>query len=138
MTTDGGPTGGRLALTAVEYPHQELTRQIVAAAYEVHKELGSGFLDKVYENALVRELTRRDVRVQPQAEIEVRYKGESVGVYYADLLVENAVICELKAAEAIINAHQAQLLHYLKATGIKVGLLLNFGPKRVEVKRMVF
>ena len=76
--------------------------------------------------------------VRTQAEIGVRYKGESVGVYYADLFVQDTVICEIKAVEAITNAHQAQRLHYLKATGIKVGLLLNFGPRRVGVKRMVY
>lgn len=132
MTTDGR------AVEDVAYPHQEVTRQIIAAAYEVYRELGAGFLEKVYELALAMELERRGVQVKSQAEIQVCYKGESVGVYYADLLVEDAVIGELKAAEAIINAHQAQLLHYLKATGIKVGLLLDFGPKRVDVKRMVF
>jgi GxxExxY protein len=73
-----------------------------------------------------------------QAEMEVRYKGESVGVYYADLLVDDAVVCEVKALDKLAPAHEAQLLNYLKATGIKVGLLLNFGPSRVEVKRMVF
>ena len=68
----------------------------------------------------------------------MRYKGDTAGVYYADLMVNDKVICEIKAVEALNNAHQAQLLNYLKATGIKVGLLLNFGPKRVDVKRMVF
>lgn len=123
---------------ASKYPHQELTREIIAAAYEVHRELGWGFLEKVYENALVMELTCRGLKVRPQAEIEVHYKGDTAGVYYADLLVNNAVICEIKAIEAINTAHQAQLLNYLKATGVKVGLLLNFGRKRVDVKRMVF
>ena len=114
-----------------------MTREIIAAAYEVHQELGWGFLEKVYENALVMEANRRGLRVKAQAEIEVRYKGDTVGVYYADLLVNEKVICEIKAVEAINNAHQAQLLNYLKATGIKVGLILAFGPKRVDVKRMV-
>ena len=76
--------------------------------------------------------------VQQQAEIEVSYKKQNVGVYYADLLVNRSVICELKSAKVLTSAHEAQLLHYLKATGIKVGLLLNFGPERVDVKRMVF
>ncbi len=121
-----------------KYPHQELTREIIAAAYEVHREIGSGFLEKVYENALVLELARRGLKVKPQAEITVHYRGDSVGTYYADLLVNDAVICEIKAVEAISKAHQAQLLNYLKATGIKVGLLLDFGPRRVDVKRMIF
>ena len=121
-----------------KYPHQELTREIIAAAYEVHRALGWGFLEKVYENALVLELNHRGLKIKPQAEIVVRYKGDTAGMYYADLLVNDAVICEVKAVEAINKAHQAQLLNYLKATGIKVGLLLNFGPRRVDVKRMVF
>lgn len=120
------------------YPHQDLTRQIIAAAYEVYNELGTGFLEKVYEAALVHELSERGLKAQPQAEITVHYKGHVVGTYYADVLVNHAVICEIKAVDAINNAHQAQLLNYLKATGIKVGLLLNFGPMRVQVKRMIF
>ena len=120
------------------YPQQALTREIIAAAYEVHGELGGGFLEKVYESALVIELTSRGLKVMAQAQIEVQYKGDTVGVYYADLLVNDAVICEIKAVTAIASAHQDQLLNYLKATGKKVGLLLNFGAKRVDVKRMVF
>ncbi len=123
---------------AAEYPHQELTQKIIGAAYAVHGELGGGFLEKVYENAMCIELQARGLEVQQQAEIEVSYKRQSVGVYYADLLVGKLVICELKAAESIVAGHQAQLLNYLKATGIKVGLLLNFGRERVDVKRMVF
>ncbi len=84
------------------------------------------------------ELTGRGLKVMAQAQIEVQYKGDTVGVYYADLLVSDAVICEIKAVTAIASAHQVQLLNYLKATGKKVGLLLNFGVKRVDVKRMVF
>ena len=121
-----------------KYPQQALTREIIAAAYEVHGELGGGFLEKVYESALVIELTGRGLKVMPQAQIEVQYKDDIVGTYYADLLVNDAVICEIKAVSAIASAHQAQLLNYLKATGKKVGLLLNFGAKRVDVKRMVF
>ncbi len=120
-----------------EYPHRELTEKIIGSAFEVHRELGPGFLEQVYETALARELTSRAITVRPQAEIGVSYKGQSVGVYYADLLVDEAVICEIKAAESLASAHQAQLLHYLKATGIEVGLLLNFGSDRVQVKRLV-
>ena len=115
-----------------------MTREIIAAAYEVHRELGWGFLEKVYENALALELRIRNLKASQQAEIEVQYKGNIAGVYYADLLVNDTVLCELKSVEAFNNAHQAQLLNYLKATGIKVGLLLKFGPRRVDVKRMVF
>jgi len=118
-----------------DYPHLETTRAIIGAAYEVHRELGPGFLEKVYEAALAQELTNRGVPVRCQAEIRVRYKGREVGVYYADLLVDDNVVCEIKAVESLSRAHEAQLLHYLKATGIKVGLLLNFGSQRVQVKR---
>jgi GxxExxY protein len=120
------------------YPHKELTEKIIGAAYVVHRELGVGFLEKVYETALVQELEERGVRVSSQAEIAVRYKGQPVGVYYADLLVGGKVICEIKAVEGLSSAHEAQLIHYLKAAGIKVGLLLNFGAKRLEIKRRVF
>jgi GxxExxY protein len=120
------------------YPHQELTQAIIGAAFDVHGELGGGFLEKVYENAMCIELRSRGIAVAQQAEMEVAYKGQNVGQYYADLLVDQAVICELKATNSLSAAHQAQLLNYLKATGIKVGLLLNFGQKRVDVKRMVF
>jgi len=120
------------------YPHQDVTREIIGAAYEVHRELGWGFLEKVYQNALTVELQNRGLRVMAQIAIPVQYKGEPVGDYFADLLVNDVVLCEIKAVEGLNNAHQAQLLHYLKATAMKVGLLLNFGPRRVDVKRMVF
>ena len=118
-----------------DYPHSELTQQIIGAAFEVHRELGPGFLEKVYETALVRELSARGLPVAAQAEIGVRYKGDPVGVYYADLLVDKRVICEIKAVTRLAPEHEAQLLHYLKATGVEVGLLLNFGTDRVQVKR---
>ncbi len=119
------------------YPHKELTEKIIGASFEVHQELGPGFLERAYEAALLQELENLDVPVSSQAEIAVHYKGRPVGVYYADLLVDGSVICEIKAVERLSSAHQAQLLHYLKATGIEVGLLLNFGSKRVQVKRMI-
>ena len=119
------------------YPHSELTQRIIGAAYEVHRELGPGFLEKVYETALFHELHSQDIRVMAQAAIPVQYKEQPVGTYYADLLVEDAVICEVKAIEALLNIHESQLLHHLKATGLTLGLLLNFGTSRVQVKRMV-
>ena len=121
-----------------EYPHRELTEKIIGSAFEVHRELGPGFLEKVYEKALHRELDQSGVRTIAQAEIEVLYKTQPVGVYYADILVDGKVICEIKAVERLSRAHEAQLIHYLKATGIKVGLLLNFGAKQLEIKRRVF
>lgn len=120
------------------YPHHEITETVIGAAFEVHRELGPGFLEKVYEVALARELSLRGVDSVPQAEARVSYKGSVVGSYYCDLLVSGKILCELKAAEALTSAHQAQLLNYLKATGIKVGLLLNFGAKSLQVKRMIY
>ena len=119
-----------------EYPLSDLTRKIIGCAYEVHKELGPGFLEKVYETALVHELRSAGLNAEPQTPIPVRYKGAVVGDYFADILVERAVVCEIKASGDLATAHQAQLLHYLKATGIEVGLLLNFGRPSVQVKRM--
>jgi GxxExxY protein len=111
------------------YKHSELTRRIISAFYHVYNCLGYGFLEAVYENALAHELKKRGFEVLQQALIEVRYDGEVVGKYFADLLVNQIIILELKAANEITDAHEAQLLNYLKATGVEVGLLLNFGPK---------
>ena len=138
MDTDKTPKLAPTPPKDVEYPHQELTREIIGAAFEVYRELGSGFLEKVYEAALVQELEGRSLRAVPQAEINVQYKGRTVGFFYADILVDDKVLCEIKAGESLLPAHEAQLSNYLKATGSKVGLLLNFGPRRVEVKRMVY
>ncbi|MBL7164685.1 MAG: GxxExxY protein [Anaerolineales bacterium] len=117
--------------------HQELTSTIINAFYKVYNQLGYGFLEKVYENALVFELKKRGLRVQQQVPIKVRYEGNIVGEYFADILVEGKVIIELKAAENISEGHKAQLINYLKATEIEVGLILNFGPKPT-FKRKVF
>ena len=109
--------------------HENLTGQIIKAFYNVYNELGYGFLEKVYENALALELESMGLRVGRQRPIRVHYLGREVGDYYADLIVEGLVIIELKCAEAMCEAHEAQLLNYLKATDVEVGLLLNFGPK---------
>jgi GxxExxY protein len=114
----------------------DLTRRIIGAAFEVHNELGPGFLEKVYENALVMELRRAEIDVTAQAAIPVTYKGTQVGMYYADLLVDGKVIVEIKAADTLTAVHEAQLLHYLKATGIELGLLLNFATRKVQIRRM--
>jgi GxxExxY protein len=119
-----------------DFPLKPLTERIIGAAFEVHNQLGSGFLEKVYENALVRELVDRGLRIETQHPIPVSYKGHLVGSYFADILVENSVICEIKSIEILLPIHESQLLHYLKATGIPLGLLLNFGTSRVQVKRM--
>lgn len=121
----------------MRYKHTELTSAIIKAFYDVYNQLGYGFLEKVYENALAHELKKRGFSVAQQFPIEVIYDGIVMGSYFADLLVDDAVIVELKAAESIGKQHEAQLLNYLKAGRIDVGLLLNFGPKP-QVKRKVF
>lgn len=104
---------------------------------EVHRHLGGGFLEKVYERALGLELQMRGIRPCCQQEIPVAYKGSPVGLYVADLLVEESVICEIKAVDRIVPLHEAQLLHYLKATGVRVGLLLNFGGRSLTFRRLI-
>ena len=115
----------------------EITYIINGAIFEVNRILGPGFLEKVYEKALLIELCDRGLKVENQVPIEVKYKGKNVGEYIADLLVENKVIVELKTVEKLTKLHEAQLLNYLKATGIKVGLLVNFQNEKAEIKRMV-
>ena len=115
----------------------EVTYAIRGAVFEVNKVLGPGFLEKVYENALVVELKERGIKAESQVSITVYYKGKPVGEYIADILVENKVIVELKTVEAIDKIHEAQLLNYLKATGIRVGILVNFKHPKAEIRRMV-
>ena len=116
----------------------DITYAINGAIFEVNKVLGPGFLEKVYENALLYELKNRKLKAIGQAPIKVIYKGQRVGEYFADTLVEDSVIIELKTAERIEKIHEAQLLNYLKATGIQVGLLVNFRHFKAEIKRLVF
>jgi GxxExxY protein len=116
----------------------EITFAINGAVFEVNRVLGPGFLEKVYENALLIELENRGLKAEAQAPIQVSYKGEAVGNYVADILVEEKVIVELKTVERLDKIHEAQLLNYLKATGIRVGLLVNFYHPKAEVKRMVW
>ena len=117
--------------------HKELTGSILKLFYEVYNELGHGFLEKVYQNALYTELKINGFDVESQKQIKVYYKNVVVGEYYADLIVNDKLILELKATEAITEAHEFQLLNYLKSTNIEVGLLLNFG-KKPEFCRKVF
>jgi len=116
----------------------EITYKIRGAVFEVNRVLGHGFLEKVYEKALIIELRRQGLRVKNQAPLQVRYKEDMVGEYFADLLVEDCVIVEIKAVGHLHKVHQAQLLNYLKATGVKVGLLVNFSKSKAEIKRMVW
>lgn len=119
------------------YKYSELTDKIIRAFYTVYNTLGYGFLEKVYENALLIELRNCGLIATAQYPVDVYYEEERVGIYFADIVVENTVIVELKACEEISPAHEAQLTNYLRATPMEVGLLLNFG-KKPELKRRVF
>ena len=123
-------------LNKENYMQSELTEQVIQMFYKVYNALGYGFLEKVYENAMFHELTLAGLQVKRQQPITVFYDGVEVGSYYADLIVEGLVIVELKAAEGICEEHECQLINYLKATDMEVGLLLNFG-KKPQVKRKV-
>jgi len=126
-----------IMMNADNYKHSEITGKIIKAFYKVYNTLGYGFLEKVYLNALFIELMAMDLFVEKQKQIKVYYEGKEVGEYFADLIVEDCVIVELKAAESLCEEHEFQLINYLKATEIEVGLLLNFG-KKPEFKRKVF
>ena len=117
--------------------HKEITDKIINAYYKVYNTLGYGFLEKVYENSLVAALRKSGLKVEQRKNIKVYYETEEVGDYYADLLVENLVIIELKATTALSEDHEAQLTNYLKATTIEVGVLINFG-KKPNFKRKIF
>jgi GxxExxY protein len=117
--------------------HQEITDKIIKAFFAVYNELGYGFLEKVYGNAMCIELSEMGLSCEKQKPINVFFKNNIVGEYFADLIVNNAVIVEFKAAESLVEAHEIQLINYLKATDKEVGLILNFG-KKPEFKRKVF
>ncbi len=116
--------------------HAELTGAILHCAFEVVNELGSGFIESVYQNAMMLALRQRGLAVKAEHPIKVAFRGECVGCFNADLFVEGKVIVELKAVNAIAPEHQAQVINYLKATGVEVGLLINFGNPRLEYKRL--
>jgi GxxExxY protein len=120
-----------------DFKHTELTEKIINIFYRVYNKLGYGFLEKVYENAMMIELKKEGILAIAQAPIRVLYDMEIIGEYYADILVYDKVIVEIKAARQLAEEHEAQLLNYLKATNIEVGLLLNFGVKP-EIKRKAF
>ena len=120
-----------------DFKHKELTEKIINIFYRVYNKLGYGFLEKVYENAMMIELKKEGILSVSQSPIKVFYEGEVIGEYYADILVDNKVIVEIKAAKRLVEENEAQLLNYLKATDIEVGLLLNFGTEP-EVKRKAF
>jgi len=120
-----------------DFKYKEVTEKIIEIFYKVYNKLGYGFLEKIYENALMIEFREIGINAISQFPINVFYKSEIIGEYYADIFVENKVIVEIKASRNLVEEHEAQLLNYLKATDIEVGLILNFGPKP-EVRRKAF
>ena len=119
------------------YKYSDLTEKVIKKAYYVYNKLGFGFLEKVYENALFFRLNNTGFNLKQQYPINVYFENELVGEYFADILIEEKVIIELKAIEKLGAIHEVQLVNYLKATGIEIGLLINFGPT-IEIKRKVF
>lgn len=120
-----------------KYIHSEISEQIIKCFYKVYNKLGYGFLEKVYQNALHLELKDEGLLCEVQKNIKVFYKDKVVGEYFADIVANNCIIIELKAAEGLVEEHEFQLINYLKATEIEVGLLLNFG-KKPQIKRKIF
>ncbi len=124
-------------MTMPDLLHKEISKSILQVFYEVYNELGYGFLEKVYQNAMYFELISQGYKVEAQKQIKVYFKNRVVGEFYADLLIDDIIIVELKACECLIGSHVAQLMNYLKATKIEVGLVLNFG-ETPDFKRLVY
>ena len=116
---------------------KELSYKVVGLAMKVHSKLGGGFLEKVYENTLALLLEKEGIPARQQAPVTVRFEGQSVGDYFADILVDDKIILELKTVEKIADAHRAQVINYLCATGIRLGMILNFGKESFEYERLV-
>ena len=121
----------------VSYLYRKESETIIKIFFEVYNNLGYGFLEKVYQNAMYFELQKQGFKVEAQKKINVYYKGQIVGEYFADIIINDIIILELKACECLMDVHKAQLINYLKATDIEIGLLLNFGGK-AELKRFIF
>ena len=115
--------------------YEELTRKIIGCGFEASNELGVGFLESVYEKAMVEALTDAGLKARSQVPIRVSFRGRPVGEFFADIVVEEKVIVELKAVRTLISVHEAQVINYLKATGMEVGLLINFGNPKLEYRR---
>ena len=130
-TENTGGTGGH------QFRHGEITRRIVGVFFEVYGELGYGYLEAIYRAAMMIALREAGLLVQPEIELEARFRGRSIGNFRADLLIENVVLVELKAARGIDSAHIAQLLNYLRCTALETGLILNFGP-HPQIRRLIF
>ena len=123
--------------TEKEFLYKELTGEVIDSAYNVHNTLGCGLLEKVYENSLARELELRGRKVSLQKEFKVIYRKKEVGIYYADLVVDDKVIVEVKAVEKIDDIHRAQLLNYLRISGLRVGLIINFAKPKLKYERFI-
>jgi len=117
--------------------YKDLSYKIIELALEVQNELGCGFLEKVYENAMMTLFERERIPAKQQAPVDVYFQGKVIGQYFADIVVDNKLILELKTVEVIADVHKAQVLNYLRATGLKLGLILNFAKPRFEYKRLV-
>ncbi|MGA2878647.1 MAG: GxxExxY protein [Bryobacteraceae bacterium] len=124
-------------MNADEHRWDLLTARVLSAVFEVSNTLGSGFLEKVYERALLKELTMRGIRASSQRSFAVTYKGHSVGEYFADIVVEDVLVIELKCVDRLANEHLAQCLNYLRASGMPICLLVNFQKPKVEWKRVI-
>jgi GxxExxY protein len=115
--------------------YEDLSREIIGCCFEVSNELGIGFFEEVYEKALMVALRQKGLKAERQVELDVNFRGEKVGTFFADIIVEGKIILELKAVTALNNAHKAQILNYLKASNLEVGLLINFGTTKLERER---
>ena len=135
MNTDKSKILQSLFITDLDEINK-ITETVIGCSYTVSNTLGCGFLEKVYENSLAHELRKTGFKVLQQHEIKVYYDGVEVGKYIADLFVEDAVIVEIKAVNGLNDSQKVQILNYLKATGLKIGLLINFGKPRIEIKRV--
>ncbi len=120
-----------------EFKHKELTGKIIKAAYDVHNSIGCGFLEKVYENALCVELGLSGIKVEKEKRVIIKYRDKVIGEYIADIVVGDKVIVEIKNVEKIISVHKAQLLNYLRASGVEAGLIINFSKPKLEIQRFV-
>ena len=123
--------------TEKEFLYKELTGEIIEASYNVHNSLGCGLLEKIYENSLIWEIELMRRKVSSQREFKVIYRKKEVGIYYADLVVEDKVIVEVKSVERVDDIHRAQLLNYLRISGLRVGLIINFARPKLEYERLV-
>ena len=115
--------------------HEKTTRNIIGCAYRVHNTLGFGFLESLYKKAMIIEFSKMDLAFEVEKQMNVRYDGQVIGDFYIDLFVENIVVVELKSVKAIVKAHEVQLVNYLSGMELDFGLLINFGPNGVDVKR---